>query len=85
MGAHPASALAFSGVAPEDLVGITEIARLLGVAKVTAKRYAARNDFPEPEGRLGGRIRVWREQDVVEWARRTLPLPTGRPRKPRDT
>ncbi len=72
-------------MAREDLVGITEIASLLGVAKVTAKRYAARDDFPEPEGRLAGRIRVWREQDVLDWAERTLPLPRpGRPPKPRD-
>jgi predicted DNA-binding transcriptional regulator AlpA len=81
MRSHPVSSLGFLGVAPEDLVGITELATLLGVAKVTAKRYASRDDFPEPVGRLAGRIRVWREQDVLEWADRTLPLPTGRPRK----
>jgi predicted DNA-binding transcriptional regulator AlpA len=79
---HPASAIGFLVVAPEDLVGITEIAETLGVAKVTAKRYASRADFPEPVGRLGGRIRVWRRRDVLKWAERTLPLPRpGRPRK----
>ena len=68
---------------PEELVGMEEIAELLGVAKISAKRYATREDFPGPAAVLAGG-RVWRRQDVLEWAERTLPLPTGRPRK-RDT
>jgi predicted DNA-binding transcriptional regulator AlpA len=79
--AHPAPGLAFLDVSPDELAGMDEIAQLLGVAKVTAKRYAARDDFPEPLGRLAGG-RVWKREDVIEWAERTLPLPRpGRPRK----
>lgn len=74
------SSVAFLGVAPEKLAGMDEIAELLAVAKVTAKRYAARDDFPEPLGRLAGG-RVWRKTDVEAWAKRMLPLQTGRPRK----
>ena len=73
-------AVAFADVAPEELAGMDEITALLGVAKITAKRYAARDDFPEPIGRLASG-RVWRRADVVTWAKRTLPLPPGRPRK----
>jgi hypothetical protein len=54
--------------------------RHVQVAKVTAKRYAARDDFPEPVAVLAGG-RVWRREDVLAWAERTLPLPPGRPRK----
>jgi predicted DNA-binding transcriptional regulator AlpA len=80
-GTHPGSVLGFLGVSPEELVGMEEIAELLGVAKVTAKRYGARDDFPEPLAVLAGG-RVWRREDVLAWAERTLPLPRpGRPRK----
>jgi predicted DNA-binding transcriptional regulator AlpA len=73
-------------MATEDLVGMTEIAEALRVAKVTAKRYAARDDFPDPVGIVGGRIRVWRRRDVLKWAERTLPLPrTGRPPRKRES
>jgi predicted DNA-binding transcriptional regulator AlpA len=72
--------VAFDGVAPEELAGLDEIAQLLGVSKISAKRYASRGDFPEPVGRLAGG-RVWRRVDVRAWADRTLPLPAGRPRR----
>jgi predicted DNA-binding transcriptional regulator AlpA len=77
------SSVAFLSVAPEELAGLDEIAQLLGVSKISAKRYTARDDFPEPLGRLAGG-RVWRRRDVVKWAERTLPLPPGRPRKRED-
>jgi prophage regulatory protein len=77
------SALVFLDVAPEDLVGMEEIAELLGVAKVTAKRYGARDDFPQPVAVLAGG-RVWLREDVLEWSERTLPLPPGRPRRKQD-
>jgi len=79
--AHLGSALGFLDMSPEELAGMEEIAELLGVAKVTAKRYGARDDFPEPVAVLAGG-RVWLREDVLEWAERTLPLPRpGRPRK----
>jgi predicted DNA-binding transcriptional regulator AlpA len=67
-------------VTPDELVGFTEVAQLLTVAESTAARYIKRPDFPEPVGRLA-RGHVWRRRDVDSWAKRTLPLPTGRPRK----
>lgn len=74
------SAICFLDVSPEELAGMEEIAELLGVAKVTAKRYGARDDFPQPVAVLAGG-RVWLREDVLEWAERTLPLSPGRPRK----
>lgn len=62
-----------------ELVGVTEIAELLGVAKISAKRYAARDDFAKPVAVLAGG-RVWRAEDVLEWAEKHRPS-RGRPRK----
>lgn len=67
-------------MAPEEIVGLSEIAELLGVTKRTVQRYQEREDFPAPLGTLAGG-RVWREADVRKWAEKTLPLPPGRPRK----
>jgi predicted DNA-binding transcriptional regulator AlpA len=72
--------VAFLGVALDEVVGPDEIAQLLRVSKISVKRYTARDDFPEPLGRLASG-RVWRRNDVLAWAERTLPLPPGRPRK----
>jgi len=69
------------GMSPEELAGFTEIAEILGVHKRTVQRYIARDDFPEPLGRLA-RGRVWKRADVEEWGHTHLPLPKpGRPRK----
>jgi hypothetical protein len=67
-------------VAPDVLVGIAEIADLLGVTKNTAVKYTRRPDFPEPLDRLASGP-VWSRQALDGWARATLPLPMGRPRK----
>jgi predicted DNA-binding transcriptional regulator AlpA len=65
-----------------ELASIAEVAEILGVTVRTAQRYVDRDDFPAPLDTVaGGRLRVWRRIDVVEWAARTLPLRTGRPRK----
>jgi predicted DNA-binding transcriptional regulator AlpA len=66
-------------VAPEDIVGVTEVATILGVPVRTAARYVDRADFPEPLGTLA-RGRVWLREDVNAWKER-LPLKPGRPRK----
>lgn len=71
----------FLEMAPEEVVGLSEIAEELGVTKRTAVRYAARGDFPEPLARLRAGL-VWKRVDVERWAKKTLPLPrTGRPPK----
>lgn len=67
-------------VAPEEIVGITEVAEILGVPVRTAARYVDRADFPEPLGSLA-RGRVWRRGDVRTWGESRLPLKPGRPRK----
>jgi predicted DNA-binding transcriptional regulator AlpA len=66
---------------PDDLVGVADIAERCGVAKNSAWRWSRRPDFPEPIGRVSGRVPVWRWADVERWAKANLPLAEGRPRK----
>ncbi len=71
----------FLGVPADEILGVSELAELLGVTKRTAIRYSQRPDFPQPLARLASGP-VWRRADVEAWAQRTLPLPrTGRPPK----
>ncbi|MGH3040715.1 MAG: helix-turn-helix transcriptional regulator [Gaiellaceae bacterium] len=62
-----------------ELVGLTEIAEAFGVRRNSAWRWSKRPDFPPPAARLSHGP-VWRRRDVDAWAKKTLPLPTGRPR-----
>jgi hypothetical protein len=78
-----ATLLASLGVSPEDLLGLIDISRMLNVTVRTAQNYIAREDFPDPIGRIAAG-RVWLQADVERWAKQTLPLPTGRPRKEPD-
>lgn len=75
--------LASLGVSPDDLVGLADIARDLGVTVRTVQKYVERGDFPEPLGRTSAG-RVWLRTDVRSWAAKTLPLTPGRPRKAED-
>ena len=68
-------------VSPDEIVALSEIAVMLGVTRRTVQRYMDRPDFPAPLGVLAGGRRVWRKDDVAEWAGRTLPLSEGRPPK----
>ena len=63
----------------KEPVGLAELPALLGVSKVTTLRYIERPDFPRPWQLRSGR--VWDRGEVEDWARRTLPLPVGRPRR----
>lgn len=67
-------------VAPHDPVGLSEVADMLGVSKMTASRYAKRDDFP-PAIELG-RGRVWSRSSVIRWGEKTLPLHRGGRPKP---
>jgi predicted DNA-binding transcriptional regulator AlpA len=78
-----ARALRSLGVAPEDALSVTDIARLYGVTRATAHRYSRRADFPEPLAKTGAG-RVWLRRDVEKWGREHLPLQTGRPPKQED-
>jgi hypothetical protein len=66
------------GVMSPELAGLAEIAELLDVTKNTAMKYSRRADFPQPIDRLASGP-VWRRTSVERWAKKTLPLPTGRP------
>jgi predicted DNA-binding transcriptional regulator AlpA len=52
------------------LVGPHEIARMLGVTRQRVDQLANEPGFPEPEVVLS-RIRVWRTEDIRQWAERT--------------
>jgi predicted DNA-binding transcriptional regulator AlpA len=60
----------------QDVIGLDEIAAMLGVTRRSVYRYAAREDFPQPVIRLG-QSRGWTRAAVEEWARDHLPLPIG--------
>jgi hypothetical protein len=70
-------------VSPEDLASVAEIAAMFGVTKRSARKYAARPDFPEPLGRVSAGP-IWRRDEVDRWGREHLPLRVGRPPKQRD-
>jgi predicted DNA-binding transcriptional regulator AlpA len=60
-------------VSPLDLVGVPEIADMLGVSRPSVWRYVRRDDFPEPDAQVSGK-RLWKRAAVERWAKRTLPL-----------
>jgi predicted DNA-binding transcriptional regulator AlpA len=54
------------------LIGLTEIADMLGMTRSGADKLVKRTlSFPEPVGVLAGRTRVWNRADVERWARET--------------
>jgi len=63
-----------------DLVGVSEIAEMLGVSRHHVHRLARHADFPDPVATLKvGRI--WLATDIEKWER-THRRPRGRPEKP---
>jgi predicted DNA-binding transcriptional regulator AlpA len=62
------------------LVGLAEVAELVGISKRTASRYALRSDFPPPVARLRAGP-IWLEDDVRTWAAPVPPVKRGRPPK----
>jgi predicted DNA-binding transcriptional regulator AlpA len=56
-----------------DLMGVPEIAEMLGASRRTAWRYVEREDFPEPVAQVTAK-RLWERKAVARWAARTLPL-----------
>lgn len=61
-----------------DLAGLAEVAEALDVSRRTARRYAARDEFPAAIANLATGP-VWRRREVIDWGREHLPLPKGRP------
>jgi predicted DNA-binding transcriptional regulator AlpA len=76
-----ASASSLTAMSPLDLVGVPEIAEMLGVSRPTVWRYIRRDDFPEPDAQVSGK-RLWKRVTVERWRKRTLPLKFD-PRTPR--
>ena len=54
-----------------DLVGIREIAKMLGVSRQRVQQIVNRPDFPEPVADLA--IKVWDGAEVREWIRERRP------------
>ncbi|HSH58537.1 MAG TPA: hypothetical protein VK988_02635 [Acidimicrobiales bacterium] len=53
------------------LVGVAEIARLLGVSRQRVDEIAKKDPgFPQPEAVITAG-RIWKREDVEAWARRT--------------
>ncbi len=48
------------------LVGINDIAEMLGVSRTRADRLSRRPSFPEPKVRHA-RVRLWEDTEVQEW------------------
>jgi predicted DNA-binding transcriptional regulator AlpA len=68
----------------EHLVGVAEIAQLLGVTRQRVNALASRPSFPKPEAVLTAG-RIWRRSDIEEWARqagRALKWPPDTSAKP---
>ena len=55
---------------PLDIVGLTEIADLLGVDRGTPRIWRYRGIMPEPDGWVSG-YPAWRRSSIVKWARDT--------------
>lgn len=51
-----------------DLVGVTEIADLLGVSRQRADQLANSEGFAQPVGEIAAG-RIWKREDVEAWAR----------------
>lgn len=52
------------------LVGLSEIAELLGVSRARADQLARQVGFPQPEAVITAG-RIWRREDVEKWAQAT--------------
>lgn len=55
---------------PDHLMGLTEIAEMLGVSRQRVHQLAKANDFPAPVARLSAGT-IWERVDVEAWARAT--------------
>jgi predicted DNA-binding transcriptional regulator AlpA len=53
----------------ENLVGVAEIADLLGVSRQRVDQLAERDDFPNPAAVLAAG-RIWKRADIEAWGRK---------------
>ncbi len=62
---------------PHHLVGVAEIAEMLAVSRQRVDELVrTRDDFPGPDAVLTAG-RIWRREDIVQWARATGRLQDG--------
>ena len=52
------------------LVGVAEIADLLGVSKQRVHQLIQTESFPKPEANLSAGL-IWRRDEIEKWARKT--------------
>ena len=57
-----------------DLMGVAEVAELLGVTTTRVHQLAATQGFPKPVAVLAAG-RIWKRAEVEKWARRNGRLP----------
>jgi prophage regulatory protein len=55
-----------------ELMGTTEIGRLLGVSRQRADQVTKMTGFPKPASELA-QGRVWRKSDVTKWVAKHRP------------
>jgi predicted DNA-binding transcriptional regulator AlpA len=55
---------------PDHLMGLTEIAAMLGVSRQRVHQLAQSEAFPEPVARLAAGM-IWERAGVEAWARET--------------
>ncbi len=54
----------------DHLVGLSEIAQMLGLTRQRVDQLARLPDFPEPDAVLTAG-RIWKREDIETWARET--------------
>ena len=54
----------------DEIIGIKEIAELLGVVRGTVDAWRWRGVLVEPDGAASGRP-LWHRDTILEWARQT--------------
>ncbi|WP_250283881.1 helix-turn-helix transcriptional regulator [Frankia sp. CiP1_Cm_nod2] len=54
------------------LVGIKEVAEMIGVSRTRADQLSRRPSFPEPKIRHA-RVRMWEDSDIEAWLDRYRP------------
>lgn len=62
----------------QPILGLPEIAELLGVARNTPARWNDRGVLPPPVCKVSTTIPVWYRHTIVVWAYQTKRLPVGR-------
>ncbi len=60
-----------------DLVGLTDIPELLGIARQTARQWRTRGVLPEPQAVVSGSP-AWERRTIIDWALETRRIDRNR-------